>query len=127
RAVPDDYNRERILKAVAVGLSDLDSARLLLLAPFGKGTWKLVEALGEAAQAKYWSDVGPDPIRQSDAENNEGVERLLKANRPRAAFSCVRFHPEQLDAQVLFRLLSAIAAGGNDKSGEYMLEHYNVE
>ncbi len=28
---------------------------------------------------------------------------------------------------MLFRLLSAMAAGGNEKSGEYMLEHYNVE
>lgn len=127
QAVPDNDNRARILKAVALDLPEGDLAQLLVLAPFGKGTWKLVDALGDAAQAKYWSDVRPERICQSDAENNEGVERLLKANRPRAAFSCVQFHPEKLDAQVLFRLLSAIAAGGNDKSGEYMLEHYNVE
>jgi len=127
RAIPDDDERERVLKAVGAGLSEEDTMRLLVLAPFGKGTWKLVDALGEAAQAKYWSDVGPDWIHHSDAENNEGVERLLKADRPRAAFSCVRLHPEKLDAQVLFRLLSAMAAGGNEKSGEYMLEHYSVE
>jgi hypothetical protein len=28
---------------------------------------------------------------------------------------------------VLFRLLSAMATGGNEKAGEYMLEHYDVE
>jgi hypothetical protein len=127
RVIVDDDKRERILKAVAVGLSEENMVQLLVLAPFGKGTWKLVDALREAAQAKYWSDVVPDWIHHSDAENNEGVERLLKANRPRAAFSCARFHPEKLDAQVLFRLLSAMAAGGNERSGEYMLEHYNVE
>ncbi len=127
RAIPDDDKRERVLKAVALGLSEADLAQLLLLAPFGRGTWTPVDALGEAAQAKYWSEVVPDWIHHSDAENNEGVDRLLKADRPRAAFSCARFHPEKLDAQVLFRLLSAIAAGGNEKHGEYMLEHYSVE
>src|SRR5262249_23653120 len=30
-------------------------------------------------------------------------------------------------ANVLYRLLSDMAAGGDDKSGGYMLEHYNVE
>jgi hypothetical protein len=71
--------------------------------------------------------VTPDWIHNLDAENNESVERLLKAKRPRAAFSCIRFEPGKLDAQVLFRLLSAMAQGGNDQPGHYMLEHYNVE
>src|SRR5262249_44149818 len=100
--------------------------QLLVLAPFGKSTWKLVDALSEAAQTKYWGEVTPDWIH-NDGENNEGVERLLKAGRPRAAFSCIRFQPGKLDAQVLFRLLSAIAQGGNDRPGQYMFEHYNVE
>jgi hypothetical protein len=58
---------------------------------------------------------------------NEGVDRLLKAERPRAAFSFVRLQPEKLDAQVLFRLLSAMATGGNDKTGTYRLQQWNVE
>ena len=29
----------------------------LSLRRIGKSTWKLVDALGEAAQAKYWSEV----------------------------------------------------------------------
>src|SRR5205807_129723 len=66
-------------------------------------------------------------IHDSDPQNNESVERLLKAGRPRAAFSCIRFQPGKLDAQVLFRLLSEMAQGGKDQPGHYMLEHYNVE
>jgi addiction module HigA family antidote len=127
RATQDEDSRERVLKAVAVGQSEVDVVQLLMLAPFCKGTWKQVESLGEEAQVRYWSNVAPDWIHNSDAENNESVEYLLKANRPRAAFWCVRHDPKILDAQVLFRLLSAIVAGGNEKSGEYMLEHYNVE
>lgn len=123
----DDGIRERVLKSVATDLPEEDMARLLVLAPFCKGTWKLVDALSGVAKTVYWRDIAPGWIHDSDEENNEGVERLLKAGRPRAAFSCIRFHPEKLDAQVLFRLLSEIGSGGSDKSGEYMLEHHYVE
>ncbi len=127
RAAIDDDKREALLMDVAAGLSEENMVRLFLLAPFGKRTWKLVDALGAAAQVKYWSEVAPDWNPHSDDENTEAVERLLKAKRPRAAFSCVRFKPGKLDAQLLFRLLSEMAEGGNDQSGHYVLEHYHVE
>jgi hypothetical protein len=81
----------------------------------------------EASLAKYWSEVAPGWIHDSDPENSESVERLLKAGRPRAAFACIRFEPTKLDVQMLFRLLSEMAQGGNDQPGQFMLEHYNVE
>ena len=127
RALADDDKREAVLNGVRAGLSEEDAVQLLILALFRKSTWKLVDALGETAQAKYWKEVTPDWIHNSEPENNEGVERLLKAGRPRAAFSCIRFEPGKLDAQLLARLLSEMAQGGNDQSGQYMLEHYNVE
>jgi hypothetical protein len=127
RALADDDKREAVLKGVAAGLSAEDTVRLLVLAPYRKSTWKLVDALGEAARAKYWSEVAPDWIHDSDPENTESVERLLRAGRPRAAFSCIRFEPGKLDAQVLFRLLSEMAQGGNEEPGQYLLAHYNVK
>lgn len=126
RALVDDDKRAAVLRGVAAGLSEVDMVKLFVLAPFGNHTWRLVDALGEAAQATYWNEVTPDRMYDSDAENNEGVERLLKAGRPRAAFSCIRFHQGKLDAQVLFRLLSAMAEGGNDQPGHYMFDHHNV-
>jgi hypothetical protein len=125
RAVQDD-KREAALKAVAAELSEVDMARLFALAPFGKSTWKLVDELDGAAQARYWSEVIPNRVRDSGEENNEAVERLLKAKRPRAAFSCIQSEPGKVDVQVLFRLLSEMAQGGDDQPGQYMLEHYNV-
>lgn len=127
RALTDDAKREAILKSVSVGLSDQGIVQLLALAPYGRSTWKLVDMLSETAQAKYWSEVTPDWIHSSDAENSESVERLLKAKRPRAAFSCVSLEPNKLDATALFRLLTAMAQGGNDQPGHYRLEHYNVQ
>jgi addiction module HigA family antidote len=126
RALVED-EREAVLMRVAAGLSEENMVRLFVLAPFGKSTWKLVDALGEAAQAKYWSEVTPEWIHNSHAESIEGVERLLKAERPRAAFSYIHFQVHQLDAEILFRVLSAMAQGGKDRPGQYMLEHYWVE
>lgn len=125
--IADDDNREAILKRVAAGLSEENAWQLLVLAPYRKSTWNQVDKLGDASQAKYWSEVAPDWIHESDLENSESVERLLKAGRPRAAFSCIRFNPDKLDVQVLFRLLSEMAQGGNDQPGHYQLEHYNVK
>jgi hypothetical protein len=127
RALVDEDKREAILKGVAAGLPEEDIVQLYVLAPFGKSIWKLVDALGEASQGSYWSAVTPDWIHDSEADNNKGVERLLKAERPRAAFSCIRLEPGKLDAQVLFRLLSAMAEGGSEQPGHYMLEHYHVQ
>jgi hypothetical protein len=125
--IDDDDKREAVVNGVAAGLSEDDMVRLFVLAPYGKRTWKMVDTLGEAAQVKYWSEVTPDWIHHSDPENNESVERLLKADRPRAAFSCIRYEPGKLDAQVLFRLLTAMVEGGSDQPGHYALEHYHVE
>jgi len=127
RAVADDNTRERVLRVVAKDLSEDQVAQLLLLAYFGKQTWTLVDELAETAQARYWSEVAPDWSGQSAADLNESVDRLLKAERPRAAFAVVRLEPQKLDPQVLFRLLSAMSTGGNDKTGTYQLEHWSVE
>jgi addiction module HigA family antidote len=122
----DDDKRRAVLKAITADLSEENMTQLFVLSPFGRSTWKLVDALGEAAQAKYWSEVAPDWT--SDAEENEGVERLMKAERPRAAFSFIQFKVAKLDGQTLFRVLTAMAqGGGKDKPGQYMLEHYWVE
>lgn len=127
RAIVDDKNREAILKSFIANLPEEDTVQLLVLAPYRKCTWKLVDRLSETGQAKYWNEVTPDWIHNSDLENGESVERLLRVGRPRAAFSCIRFEPDKLDVQLLYRLLSEMSQGGNDQPGAYMLEHYRVE
>jgi addiction module HigA family antidote len=126
RGILDAETRMRVVKSTCADMSEEDSVRLLLLCTYSHHTWSFVDKLGEAAQTKYWNEVVPDSLSHADDENNQSVERLLKAGRPRAAFACIRYSPSKLDAQVLYRVLSEMATGGNDKSGEYMLEHYNI-
>jgi addiction module HigA family antidote len=127
RVVPEEA-RERVIQSVTTELNEQATVEFLLLGEFNRGTWKLVDALSKEAQAKYWLEVMPDWIHHSDPQNNEAVERLLKAGRPRAAFvACVRFEPSKFDAKVLYRLMEAMAKESNDKPGTYQLEHYHVE
>ena len=65
RAIVDDDKREAVIKGVSAGLSEEDAARLLILAPYRKSTWMLVDAISETAQAKYWSEVAPNWIHNS--------------------------------------------------------------
>ena len=123
----NDEKREALLFEVREGLAEVETALLLVLAPFGRNTWKLVDGLSRTAQARYWTEVTPDWIAQSDDENTEAVERLLTAGRPRAAFSSIRFAPSKVDPHLVCRLLAAMAQGGNEQPGHYMLEHYNVK
>ena len=67
----DDDKREAVLKGCSGRIYPKRTwCSCFVLAPFGRSTWKLVDALGEVAQAKYWSEVTPDWIHDSDAENS---------------------------------------------------------
>jgi addiction module HigA family antidote len=127
RAIEDEDKRVLILTRTIEDLSKDEIVHLLLVAPFRRSTWKLVDGLNDAHQSQYWRDIGPDWIHVSESENKEAVERLLAAQRPRAAFSCIRFEAQKVDASLLFRLLSGVAKGGNDLPGHYQLEQYNIE
>ncbi len=123
--------RARVITAIAGNAPEEDMARLLRLAPFDKTIWALVDGLGDAAQDQYWAEVIPRWTGQPSADQNEGVERLRKAGRPRAAFfylySQLRMPRNKTDPVMLHDLLSAITTGGKDRPGEYLLENYAVQ
>lgn len=125
-AIVDPERRKDFLRDLAGQLAGDERARLLLLAPFRRSTWELADGLSPPEQELYWSEVTPDWIHDSDTENIEAIERLLTAERPRAAFSCVRYKPSKLQAVLLYRVLDAMAKGGADKPGQYQLEQYSI-
>lgn len=126
RANLGEEKREHLLRSAGANLDEEGLIQLFILAPYKRSTWRIVDTFAETIKKRYWREVAPDWIHDSEEENNESVERLLGASRPRAAFSCVKYSPERLEAQVLFRILSEAATGGDDKPGEYMLEEYSV-
>ena len=126
-ALQEEDKREGVLRKIKDELSRSDFARLLLLAPFRRGTWKMVDELDDQHRQIYWGDVIPSWIHDADIENNEAVARLLAVGRPRAAFTCVHFRLEIVEQDLLFRLMSEMVKSGNDQPGHYRLDHYHIE
>jgi addiction module HigA family antidote len=127
QSIYDDAKRTNILRVTAEHLSQGELVQLLLLAPFCRSTWKMVDELDEVQRDTYWCEVTPAWFLDSDPENSEAIERLLAARRPRAAFSFGRFNAQKIEPSLLFRMLTEMAKGGNDKPGHYQLEQYSIE
>ena len=100
---------------------------VLMLSPFRKATWQFVDNLPSGLQEKYWINVQPHWIHDADDENNEAVERLLKAKRPRAAFACVHYKLDQLNPELLFRMMSDVVTEDVDPQEHYQLEEYYID
>jgi addiction module HigA family antidote len=127
-ALDDEKKLVNLLNKIKNELLEADFVRMLLLAPFRRSTWLLVDVLDEQHRQTYWNNITPNWIFDEDDQNHEAVERLLTAQRPRAAFACVRFKLNILEPELLFRLLSEIAKNeGKDLPGHYQLEHYHIE
>ncbi|WP_312162012.1 HigA family addiction module antitoxin [Phenylobacterium sp.] len=123
----DDEKRERVLRQLGGALPQNSFVRVLLLAPFRRSTWRLVDELEEQSRNIYWSEVVPDWIHEADDEACEGVERLLAVERPRAAFACIHHKAEAVRPHLLQQLLSEVAKGGRDREGEYKLDQYHIQ
>lgn len=119
--------RKRLFTSLRDKVSKEEVVRLLLLFPYQASTWELVDQLSTEARNRYWAEVVPECIYVSKEENNESVQRLLKARRPRAAFDSVQPKLEEIDASFLAQILSAMMQKGNDKPGEYLLNSYDIE
>lgn len=118
---------DTFLRSAVAGREAESKVRLLTLAPFGNATWSLASSYGLDVESLYWREVAPSWLLDASADTEEAVDKLMRASRPRAAFTLVKDHPQKLPIQVLFQLLTDIAQESNDKAGEYQLEHYYVE
>jgi hypothetical protein len=125
--MPNDQKREAVLRSAITAIGPENAVRLLVLAPFGEATWSLVFSYGEEVETRYWEEVVPGWLQDTPAEIAKAVDMLMNARRPRAAFALVKYHPEKLPVHALFQLLTVMVQGGDDKAGEYLLEHHYVE
>lgn len=115
------------LRKARTRLSESDFVRLLLLSPYRKSTWAAADEMSPGGREAFWRDVHPSWIFEPEEHNHESVDRLLRAKRPRAAFSAVHFKLEGLRPSILVDLLIAVARESDDKDGEYLLRDYDVK
>jgi hypothetical protein len=126
-AISDEKKRVGALMKTKMKLAEADFIQLLLLAPFRRSTWQIVDELNEQHRQTYWDEVGADWINDADDENNEAIERLLAAQRPRAAFYCAHLKLAAVSPELLFRLMSDMTKDGKDRPGQYQLDQYYIE
>ncbi len=124
--VVEDEVRDKILLDVATGADTSRTLRLFLCAPFGQGTWRLLDRFDNEVRDRYWQEVFPYWNRFSEAELIELLDRLLEAQRPRAAFHTVRFAWPQIETSRLKRLLLAVATVDTEPSEHYRLDAHQI-
>ncbi len=118
--------RQASLRAVVQDIDPDNRVRLFRSAPFEKSTWQTVDEYGEDVATRYWKGVFPQRNRRhSDADLNELVDRLLDAERPRAAFHAAHMDWARLETSRLKRLLAMVATVDGEPQNTYRLDaHY---
>jgi addiction module HigA family antidote len=121
-----DELRSEVLRAVAEGLREEERWRLFVCAPFQASTWRLLDDYGEGIRTEYWNRVFPSWGRHTTTELTELVDRLLEAQRPRAAFQAVYMHFMDLETSRLKRLLRDVATVNAEPIGHFRLERHHI-
>lgn len=107
--------------------------RLFRCSPFGEQTWRLLSKHVREVRDLYWSSVTPGFVQPTEPETNELIDRLLEVDRPRAAFSIVRFDWEKVETSRLKRLLVAVATVDSEPVNNYPTvdsepaDHYKID
>ena len=95
-SLKDDVHAQVLSSSVEI-LGRDETVRLFRCSPFREQTWRLLARRAKEVRDQYWSSVTPGFVQPTETETNELVDRLLEVNRPRAAFSIVRFDWEKVE------------------------------
>jgi hypothetical protein len=109
----------------AAGAAD-KAVRLLKCAPFRAETWAHLEALPEEWRQRYWHETYVRWERRDESEINTLIDRLLEAQRPRAAFSAVDMDFDKVETKRLVTLLRTVATSAAEPAGHFQLAHRDV-
>lgn len=100
--------------------------KLLRLSPFSEPTWDFIEKHAQELAQEYWRTVPPSFFRGSPDGLNLAMDRLLSADRPRAAFDMVRLNLKSIPPRRLFNILSSYSDSTEEFSGNHM-ESYSLK
>jgi addiction module HigA family antidote len=123
----DEYQHEALFTSLRERITEPEALRMLLLSPYRRATWALIDQLPVEAQSSYWRDVVPQYVYEAPDQNNESIGRLLGAKRPRAAFAAAHVKMKEIRPELLVQMLTDIPKGGHDRDGEYQLQDYDVQ
>ena len=120
----DEDIRFTVLSTLAETAAVDQVVRLFRCAPFCDRTWRLLDRQDGHVRDRYWRTVWPSMARFTESETSEVVDRLVDAERSRAAFFAVRFDWDKVETLRLKRLLNAIATVDTEPAGQYEIDAY---
>lgn len=112
---------------ISDGMSDEEKAVVLMLAPFCVTVWDLVGGLAPSEKSKYWLQVMPEMHHLTDSELVVSIEELLKAKRPRAVFSGIKYRLKDLGVTTIYRVLTDLVKGDAQEDVHYRLDEHWVK
>ena len=118
--------RYRAILALAKTANADQSVRLFKSTPFRDPTWRLLDRQDKAVRHRYWGDVFPMMARFTESETTELIDRLLEAQRPRAAFFAVRSDWNKIETSRLKRLLAAVINVNSEPVGDFKIESWHL-
>lgn len=118
--------RPTVLGDVLQSVTTDEAVRVLAWAPFDPSTWKLVAQGDEGLREAYWRTVPLRFLRFDAEELCEAVRSLIAAHRPRAAFNLAQYEWDQLETDLLKRLLFAVASDGAEPPGTFLLDPHAI-
>ena len=118
--------RSSVVSTVAETATVDRRVRLFRCAPFEDATWRLLDGQDRPVRSAYWRCVWPAPGRFTASETNELIDRLLEAERPRAAFSAVLFDWDKVETSRLKRLLAAVVQVDSEPAGQFRVESWDL-
>jgi hypothetical protein len=86
----------------------------------------LLNQYGDEIRKKYWREVSPGWNRHTDAAINELIDRLLEAQRPRAALHVVHMDWSKIETSRLKRLLLAVATTNAEPAATFRLDRHDI-
>lgn len=122
----NDGQKSSLFKRIAPKIEETLAVDLLLLFPYRKNTWNLLNSLSDKASERYWKNVSSFTLPDSPDEALESIDNLLIAKRPRAAFLSVQCQLDRIDPKVLLKIMRAILEERIEASNNSPLDQYDV-
>ena len=121
---------ESTLSAIITTLTEAATAdqvaRLFRCAPFRGHTWRLLEQQDAPVRDRYWRTAVPAWAQFTESEATELIDRLLEAQRPRAAFFAVQLDWNKVETSRLIRLLGAVGRGNTEPLGHFEIQSWHL-
>ena len=123
----EETRRENMLREFLEAGPGETFLKILLLAPFCRKTWELLNQLSDKQKSRYWKEV--DPLRDppDPLELGEAVENLIRAGRPFRAAGLAGHRITGLEPKSVFRLLEAIGKSQNEERRDPVPDSWFIE